>query len=697
MFCACLASLLLGLQAPPLECRYEARPLRAILEDLGKRSGTSLKVEPGLAGEPLILVAKGATLDDLKARIADAISAEWVATKEGPELRRTPALVANLEAARANERLTSVRQGMQALSGEGDGPLDAKKVARQFEEFFKNLKLAGTTPTTGSQMQALSQATAEARLLRRMLFALGAEALAAAPPGIAVYTVAPTATQRPLPGMDQGDIAAYVREHNALAEALNTLMGGRPAPAVATGLDRAFLTASADGLRPLLKVTNDPAANSLNCDLTVYAGDGSLLGQSTVRLDAVAYPEYLRERLRLARTPERLALTPEVSQVAQRLAQFASPTPPPLQPAARDLLIQPETSDPLCASLADPMIQQAEKEGLNLVAYASDNSYYPCLFHGMKPDAQGAINPNVYLYVLTSQGKEKLERKDGWLVVKPADPLEATETRIDRPAMGRFMRALRQQGYATIEDWTALAGAHDHEAAETMVDIAVAALRANLNGFHSVDWSTCRLYDSFSDTQRERLLAGGSLPAGGLTRDQRAMLAHLVYGSTTAEIVSGGEGVMGTIESEPTEVLPSGLRDDLPVTMADTADETFYVTRSGGGGVVKDMPLKLEWLAQTLAAQELPDRFTQPAPIQAVSYGRTRQVTISVGLTAKLSMRSTIKEEMRPQGEPIPVPLLKDRLPGGVWARLSQQIEDAKARFLKEPKPATPHDPPPPP
>ena len=57
---------------------------------------------------------------------------------------------------------------------------------------------------------------------------------------------------------------------------------------------------------------------------------------------------------------------------------------------------------------------------------------------------------------------------EGWLIINSANPLNATETRLSREALGDFARAQIEHGFLTIEDWSRIAAESDPRSSNSL-------------------------------------------------------------------------------------------------------------------------------------------------------------------------------------------------------------------------------------
>lgn len=122
----------------------------------------------------------------------------------------------------------------------------------------------------------------------------------------------------------------------------------------------------------------------------------------------------------------------------------------------RSILLAPDTHDPFTLVVSEALLQTADRDGRNLVACPDDFllQLIEQAKYSLKP---GEPLTKSILWGLCPLGNTEIQEDDNWITVSPIDPLSATQTRADRTALGKFVRATEEKGYASIDECTAAA------------------------------------------------------------------------------------------------------------------------------------------------------------------------------------------------------------------------------------------------
>ncbi|MEA2553788.1 MAG: hypothetical protein QOJ65_1964 [Fimbriimonadaceae bacterium] len=685
---------------PSITYRTQAVALRQALQDLSKQTGKKLVADPTLEAEPVTILVRGVDLPTLQSKLADVMSAEWVPVRDGQMLVRKAAVLKRLDEDRRVRLAATIQEVLYELASrrrsEPQVTADsAKQVAVQLASLIKS---GQHTSEGAAAMATLEGRSAESRLLTDMLLSIGAESLASLPTGKHVFSLNPTNAELPLEGISSGRITQYVAERNLLADAITKTVGD---PIRQTG-GRYATTAvpiNNPSITPLLTIRFDAVSREMRAYLAVFNSEGEQVGDALQRLDnAVGYPQFVKEREKVAGYADRIKVSPALAAISRRVAESNSGgKETPLPPEAVQKLLDPVSSDPLQISFSEPLMAIADKDGSNLIATAGDASFFPCIFYGLKTNSAGTINPALYKLVLRTRASELVEEKDGWLIVKPGDPLQASETRVGRLAFRAFVQAVHEKGYGSLEDWAALTAAHETRPAEDIIFLTDRILRGSrISWDEGNDWNAYRLYGSLSEAQVLAISKGGSLDYGGMSAEQKQCLWTLLYGDSATLLGPQATGdpkkdqealydYQGKIQAEATRSVPHGIPDAAKLRMEDNTVETFYATGEKGD-TVRDAPLSLDTIAQIIAARERPDLFPagQESQLSWVAYGGRRSLVFTLTMPNGLALRAPLTEEQKPKGDPIAISALKDVLPEEVWQRLEKRIafhrDDIKKR-----------------
>lgn len=716
MFHTLLVALLL--QSPNLTYTTKAVPLSQAVAAIAKQAGKKLNVGADLAKEPVVLRLQDVPVQDALDHLAEALGGEWINTDQGLTLTRTPAAIRRLLEERKARRLGAMVKGLASLTAsQSKTPkLDAAtadQIARQYANMLKAEK-QGQGFNGTSRRSALSNRTADARLLADILKSLGPSTLAQLPAGHFVYAIDPTPVERPIPGIDGERLDRYVAERNLLATALERAeIGPHDDGLSATGIQQASKPIEKTPPRVLLDVKNYPS-RGLFFHLDVYDRGGEQVGSSGWTFERPNVDEWFASRNRLASSGKGrgIKLPPDLAALAKRAREPNGKAANTLGPGPIELLLRPDLHDPLNLGFSQLLLGMGEQERLNVVATADDSVFDTALRAG----AGGELNPEYVCELLSRWERQRFERRDGWLISTPQDLLYAAQTRLDRPSLAAFMEANRRDGYTSIKTWSDVALANP----STDSGLTVFAYRDLWRGqdamYDYAPWAGYRLYGLLSDTQLEALQGGQALLYGTLGPDQRECIDQLVYEwdvlHTTAEDTAPDRNAAQyafeeRLEALPTESLPDGVPDNAAITMKDDFAERFYISTEfqRERDVVKesDQPVDIGWVANLIAQGERPDLFPPGTmeTVKALRYGQRRVLTFTTLVAPTLRSQATLIEERKPEGDPIPVQNLEQGLPPEVWQRLNARIQELRAIYKRDEakirKLEPPKSPPPPP
>src|SRR5262249_26078996 len=114
-----------------------------------------------------------------------------------------------------------------------------------------------------------------------------------------------------------------------------------------------------------------------------------------------------------------------------------------------------------------------------------------------------------------------------WLVLRPGDPQEARELRLDRDAMSALLAAARREGIPRLGDWIDYASGCRPFDQEEGSGIAISPL---LPLGADPEWDALRLFEALGDSARRDLAAGRRLRLGSLGRAGLAQATRMIYG-----------------------------------------------------------------------------------------------------------------------------------------------------------------------
>lgn len=711
----------LGVRGQQVEYSTPGVPLRIAVGEISRLAGKKLKVGDDLANEPIVLRLADVPLDEAMRRIASVMQGEWVATKEGSMLTRTPALTTRLLEERRSARLALIdkelkkfqdaRKQIPILNDEA-----ADRIARQYATMLASEKEGKRA--VGITRDQLSNLTADARLFADIVQAIGAEPLASVPLGSTHFAIHPTQMQIGIAGISDDRLAQYVRERNALARALGSAVDPKAHDGMLfTGIQQANQSIQSLPIRVLVNVEAQPG-HRLFLEMQVYDGRGYKVSNTTWAFGRPDYAEYQASRKKAMDNPARkpaVKAWPALTELAQRELREGAPIGvKPLSKEALDLLLHSDVHDPIQLGFGPTVLDFGKQEGLNVVATLPDDQ----MVIALRGTGKGLVQPEVFELALTCWGRTRFERKDGWLLVDNADPLEATAGRLDRASLATYLQSSYERGYTSLEDWAGVAIANPYPTCFNAVLGFRNVLRGQDAMYDYAPWDAYRLYGLLSDSQFEALRQGQALLYGALSSEQQECVHRLVYEWDVIRPIPTGDaqrdyraalGAEDALGGQPTEALPDGIPRTLAIKMGEEQQERFFLSTDMEyrGGVVKesDQPVDLNWVAMLIAQNQRPDIYPAGTveKVKAIRYGSERIVTFQFRVSEGSQAEAKMKEERKPTDEPMLVEDLSSRLPPSVWKRLDEAIRkqldymQKYAAQIKKDMPKPEKAPPPPP
>lgn len=588
-----------------------AKRADVLAAELTQKTGVPIRVDREVAGEVVAVHVRDVPLVDLLRRIAEVTSSELARDAQGNLVLRL-----NREDARRQEReaLAKRAETVRAALQGWQTRLEAQSAAEaQGQTRAEQRRVVAGGPTGG---MFVNESSPIGRAIMRMAMLVRPEDLAAVGPGQrVVFSTNPTRMQTALGRRTDRILADLVREQQASYQAWQRNQATRPrtpeqeqAIQIArqmgfqlephpmnTPVAKALLVVSSGQIVPMI------GGESLQVELRLYDANGAVMvnGQTTLGASPL---EALTAQLMGQTTPPAgpaspdaarpIALTP-LANAARAFAGTASAATA-VRPSDEllEALRRPDLVDPHSLVTSEATIALATSRGENLVANFPDTFVAVTPMSGIRVAVGGDGAPTVetgaasdltlggWDRTLSTSQELSIQREAGWMVVKPSDPVEARERRVDRQALARLIRAVDANGAPALVD-TAEYAAANHPPTIGSVELPYISywapgLMTSVRG--PVNWNLLRLYGHLSESQRRALLNGGRLSLAALTGGARQVLEQMLFGTDARfEPLAGGRGGPGdlgtmisrfmppqqrSLRDEPTELMPNGVPRD---------------------------------------------------------------------------------------------------------------------------------------
>jgi hypothetical protein len=558
---------------------------------------------------------------------------------------------------------------------------EANKIATQYAKMLADEQNGSFTGDSNGMREAFSNRTGEMRLLADMALAIGPEKFASLPYGNYVFALNPTPTQLSAAALSQDRLNEYARERAVFTKALDAV---KPKDAMDGDLDYpiAFANRPVKGdLIPLLEVELNPEIDGAWLTLNVLDSEGDFLSAVTFPLgNSYNIPKFLAARgAATAANKDKpgVKLSPMSLELAKRY--MVGDRKAPLSSQAIDFLTHPEQHDPFNICFSEVMLGQAAQENRNLIATLGDSDLR------VLRTSNDDVKPAVYEVTMSALGKVIYDRPDGWLIVHSKNPLLASETRLERAALGTFAQAYTEKGYESIEDWARLA-AHVPPHGEIFVPYIYLSLLTGETSVATNDITTLHLYGLLSDEQRTRLVDNAGISFSSLTTEQQDVLKQLVYEQHAIRAASSAgtnpdhdpAPKLNALDYQPTESVPNGIPSASVLTAKTEEHPQILVTEAGMG---VERPMEIDELAnEMVTTQDAGVRATEDdGHILGIRYATRRTITFDLVMTDRVKMESTLTEDRYVKTNPVAPDQLKDILPEDLWNELQKNMDRIRA------------------
>jgi hypothetical protein len=334
----------------------------------------------------------------------------------------------------------------------------------------------------------------------------------------------------------------------------------------------------------------------------------------------------------------------------------------------REVLSKPTQVDPLSFEFGEGMVAVAEEKGENLVACAADDDWFQYA-------RQGATTGDFWSVIMRRRTLIST-RKDGWITVRPADPIEARRLRGDRVAFEKLITTATKQGRATSDDLAAFAVSNLSRTAiprafsypfQTMVNYYA---DPGEGGWVSGNLRPLQFYASVPLSQRTELKSGTALPVARLTPTAKKVLEAVFFEPQPS--------APGALSIEPTEAMPEGVPLDLLVKAAAIESPLIYPLPDAGEATMPTRGKSPAAIAQEKWQRTHDDNpYAQDMPeLNRVLLGERTRWQFDIGVPNKLYVSLIVADDRLPKAAK---PTTMDELSADLKATLDRAYKE----FLK--------------
>jgi hypothetical protein len=686
-----LAALLLGIrpiQDPsleqPISLAASGAAASAVVERVATATRLKLEVSAEVASEVLAVEATNVKVGDLLERIATATGASWKLDGDKRRLTRTAEQTRDEARAALDRRSRAIQAGLDALAPEAglyrplapEEAINAAVAAKMaLDELLDRIQKGGDDAPIKQKVIELGNKTSAGRMLLRAARAVGAETLAAIPPGRrVVFALHPTAQQRAFPAAFDAGIQAFLIDHARWLDALKRVepskvhMEGGPDlygrdPVSSVG--ELHLVASrlhvGDGLELNMAVGSATGAMLVEAQATIspQAAQGSAIG-SDGRID-------LSERAR------------------GFLGAWDACRSAAGQPVAEEWFAawsKPNTEEPLGFVAGELLRGLSRARGANLVAVLPDRAFLPSMAVARAtPITTAGLERSLPAWGMESR------QEGGWIIASPTNAPEDRGLRVDRRALAALLQTAVSKKQAFLVDLGAYALKRPPSLAGPGLDSLWLGLfsaridnAGTASGLISYEAPMLRFFGSVAPAQQRSLVAGAELPIANLSAGAMAALGDMVFHSANgpsvgkvpnpfAAPVRAGRSLL----NERTKALANGIPKDGVVTLKLTQVDAFQTvsSKSGAARILAGNDLiSMLVTSQMDARKGKAPGFDRFRPASMTSYAFTFHLKPEVSLAKALAEARVNRSSAL---------LTYDQLPEGLRSQVEQVVSNSSS------------------
>ena len=531
-----LTALLVGLLGPQPQTVTFSHPCAhssVVLEALGKELGVTMKPSGSVVDDWFAIKLTDKSVDEVKRLIATGLHAEWV-EKTGVTYLTRSAKQHNEEMREEDEALrSSIRR---YLERNVIAPIDKQKLTTAMLEVHR-ARLSGNQQYLAVHVE-LSRMSPETRFGPSVVRALGEDVIARVGVGRSESFWMYADGRTDMPQELRKAIQDYQKEKTAFDE-LAASLGAEGSVSTSYGT-------STQGLQRL-GVSIRRSSDSVTIYLMRQPIDGTAgVHPSSHYLAAFGLGRMRTELPPLDGLQGMIHLDDKEWSYMRALADVRVVGGPQASPAdretARNFARDFRKNDPLTVYGAAPLISVGEMTERDYVALVPDSAM---MYGGWLYDAQSTPLEAVWAKWLISLDATE-DGPSGTFIIRPFQPSETRESRIDRDAISRIVNASLAQGRVTLEGLTGLAeatGTSRRYFHNMHIVGSVLPIDQNL----SSDWIALRAYSALNLAQKAAARNGGYLLPGsalpGAVKDeilQRGSTLGMFFGDGPPDEIDWG-------------------------------------------------------------------------------------------------------------------------------------------------------------
>jgi len=660
-----------------------AMPASKALEKLGSQYHLTLTTSPQTADDVLVFRFNKVGISEVFKKIAEADDATW--KKEDEFSYRLIRTSDQQRALREKAFNLSVQQISRALQKKRDEIKAAPAWNAQAAEALAakvatHLKSFNPQSQGGDWYQRASQLSNQApigKMVNGIVASMDPRELAGLPAGTkVVWSTNPTPMQRPMPREATALIEQYIREEGDWAAAVDKWQLKAPTVGNTTYWVGGFGDFQGIGNIKIATVilTTMPALHNsyLSFELSSYDEKGKRISQTNVGLaDQYGIYNDLMKPVELKPGEKVLTLEGDAKQVGDVILSMRKGTVAGLPTDLTARIADTVNNEPLNLMVGPLLIQSAEIRNVNLAAHLSDDQVMTGMVVSM-----AKMGVDRYLSALGTLGTE-ISIKDGWLSVKPSNPVPSPEEQVDRRELGKFLARSTNARSLSVDEQAYFALKLPDPQVNQLPQMFQQLVRPKRDPTY-YNRDLLRFYGLLTSSQKSQMQNGG-LACGSLTREEAGYLGRMVFGQNGFLQYQPRPGKDGRIDDgnwdlyyngimrEQTVALPNGLP---PQALIKLDVDNSSIVMSGQKDNARFFQPGQEMDPNTLAwnkyGQEHPEIFPWMADevsrtdLTRLTYGKRLKLTFTVHFTPELSLIQTLDDKSATDFQPVTLDTLPD-------------------------------------
>ncbi len=584
MVCSIALFVLVAQVSPEVDFQVRATTLSTALGKLSRQTGQTFVPSPEIQNEIVCVKVQGVKLSELTDRLAQVVTAAWIQDGDKQILRRTPEQIREMEQQAFIARRDRLQKLFDAKAKELAALATPHAQAETFLKAIQTLNDQAAANPQGLSLDGPRLAAPVSTLANLLAIDLGADVIAAIPEGEKrVFTQKPNRAQFALGPNAAGIIRNYEDAEAQLTSLVNTPSSNQ------SGWGQGLLDDIFDrklASEPLgkihLVVSNRGRSTSFNASVFNKSGiqrSWGLAGSYFLGDD----PRQEEREAGQGKSPEWVTISEGTREFVKHAELepnvFGFPKPArswsELSDAAKKIILNPETIDPLSLAATDAVYHLATAPSPNVVAYLGD-----AMADARLAVEEGKMNLTRLKALLPVKG-HKVAQSRGWTMVQPTSALSVTRFRMSRTAMGTFLRRVASAGHIDLESYCRYhfqaGGAIQYSVVErlyrrTLENYGVIPLGDQSSHSH-ISYAAL---GSLNSTQWKNILAGNPIRFGQLPAPQRVAGERWILGDSY-NLKTEPSIQVSDLMMQPTEFAPNGLSRD---TLLSASVDSNYVLRS---------------------------------------------------------------------------------------------------------------------